>query len=310
MSWQHRDYANVEHAGPSYRRQAYGGSGMRPRSVTTTIIIANVVVYLLTHVFRSQLSNILLGFGVMQAEAVLHGQIWRLWTATYLHANAAHILFNMLGLYFFGPALERVWGPRQYFLVYTLGGIIGNILLTIAGLVGFIHPQTYAVGASGSVLAMLGSAAVLFPNAQIYVYFLFPIRIRTFVLLYGVWFAYNILQKGANYGGDICHVGGLALGLWWAYTGGISLSGKHKTTVHPSSLLGSLLAREVRRGHGAWDARVRRRQEDDALLDELLDKVHREGIQSLTDAERRALEEATARRRADEAELRRRDKSY
>ena len=76
----------------------------------------------------------------MQANAVLHGEIWRLFTATYMHASFPHIFMNMLILYFFGPLMERRLGGKQFFYMYTLGGIAGNILLTLAGLVNFINP--------------------------------------------------------------------------------------------------------------------------------------------------------------------------
>jgi len=242
----------------------------------------------------------------MQAEAVLHGQVWRLFTATYMHAGFHHILFNMLALYFFGPALERVWGARQFFFVYTLGGIVGNILLTL--------PLTLGVGASGSVLTLLGAAAVLFPNAQVYVYFLFPIRIRTFVLIYGIYFVYNILQQGRNYGGDICHAGGLVVGLWWAWSGGFSLSGRHRTAVDPSSLIGRLKSRLAggssgqRYEAGAWQRRMRQRREDEETINRILAKVSEEGLHSLTPEEKRALKEATERRRAEEARFDRIDR--
>jgi membrane associated rhomboid family serine protease len=305
MGWQHRDYARED----DYirgRRSAYHGSGMGALSVVSAIIIANIIVHFLIH-SGTRLGVALGNFGVMQADAVLHGQVWRLFTATYLHASVSHILFNMIGLYFFGPALERVWGRRQFFFVYTLGGIAGNILLTLAGLIGFINPLTFGVGASGSVLTLLGAAAVLFPNAQVYVYFLFPIRIRTFVLIYGIYFVWNVLQQGANYGGDICHLGGLAIGLWWARSGGFSLSGRHRTAVDPASLIGRLKSRlgggpsGGHYGAGAWHERMRQRRENEEMVNRILAKVSEHGLQSLTPEEKRALKEASERRRAEEA---------
>jgi membrane associated rhomboid family serine protease len=313
MGWQHRDYAREDEYARVPRRSTYHGSGMGAISIVSAIIIVNIIVHFLMH-SRSQLGRTIFEIGVMQANAVLHGQVWRLFTATYLHASLGHIFFNMLALYFFGPALERAWGRRQFFVAYTLGGVVGNVLLTLAGLVGFIDPQTYGVGASGSVLTLLGAAAVLFPNAQVYIYFLFPIRIRTFVLLYGIYFVYNVMQRGSNYGGDICHLGGLAVGLWWAWSGGFSLSGRHRTVVNPNSLLGRLAARlgrgsmHPRSGGGTWDRHMQRRREDLETIDRILAKVSEHGVQSLTPEEKRALQEATERRRAEERRWERMDR--
>ncbi len=238
MSWQDRPYAHHDADPPTRRQPVYQGPGMEPLSTTTSIIIANAVVFYLMFISSDRaLAQRITEFGVMQAQAVLHGQVWRLFTATYMHANLNHILLNMLGLYFLGPALERRWGRRQFFLAYTIGGIAGNILLTVAGLLGFLDPLTLGVGASGSVLTLLGAAAVLFPEAEIYVYFLLPVRIRTFVVAYSAWFVYNIVSRGANYGGDLCHVAGLIVGLAWGFSGGVSISGRHRTAADPRSMI-------------------------------------------------------------------------
>lgn len=304
MSWQHRDYAHANDGGPT-GRVPIRGSGMQTLSITTILILANVGVALVTF-GHSELARTVLEYGVMQPEAVLHGQVWRLWTATFMHAGFGHIFMNMLGLYFLGPPLERVWGSRQFLLVYTLGGVAGNVLFALAGLVGWINPLVIGVGASGSVIALLGAAAVLFPDAEVYVYFLFPVRIRTVAFLYGGWFVYNIITRGANYGGDMSHIAGLLVGVWWAMSGGWSLSGRHRTRIDPRSLLGRVASRMggSKRGDGAWEGRMRQRRDDEELVDRLLEKVQRQGMQSLTAQERQALVEASHRRRAADADLR------
>lgn len=290
-----RDYAREQTPGGPVR--VYRGPGVEPLSVTTTIIIANVVVAFFTIFTRSQLANSLMSFGVMQAAAVLHGQVWRLFTATYLHGGFDHIFVNMLGLYFLGPALEKVWGPRQFFLVYTLGGVAGNILLTVAGAVGFINPQTLGVGASGSILTLLGAAAVLFPDSMVYVYFIFPLRIRTCVILYCIWYAWNVLQQGANYGGDLCHIAGLVFGVAWARSGGISISGRHRVAPSPTSMLRGIAPRRYvvsRPVDSSAPPRVWTGQEV-AEIDRILAKITREGFASLTLEEKQRLADAARR---------------
>ncbi len=319
MSWQDRPYAHQD-APSSSRQPVYHGPGMEPLSVTTSLIIANAVVFYLMFFWSDRgLAQWITRFGVMQAQAVLDGQVWRLFTATYLHANVNHILLNMLGLYFLGPSLERRWGRRQFFVAYTAGGIAGNLLLTLAGLVGFIDPLTLGVGASGSVLTLLGAAAVLFPEAEIYVYFLLPVRIRTFVIAYAAWFVFNIVNRGANYGGDLCHVAGLVVGLAWAFSGGVSISGRHRTAIDPRSLIARVGAMLRGRGHATRrphsHAAPRRRGEfppshqesslpdepsmplhrDDVLV-KVFAKVAQSGIESLSDEERAILIDAARHR--------------
>ncbi|MBP7935711.1 MAG: rhomboid family intramembrane serine protease [Phycisphaerae bacterium] len=295
MSWQDRPYAHEDSAeGP---RRSYHGSGMEPLSVTALIFIANAVVFYLRYVPAIYIP--VESLGQMQPEAVLHGQVWRLFTATYLHVNLTHILLNMLGLYFLGPALERVWGRRQFFLVYTLGGVAGNILFTAAGTIGWIESTTLGMGASGSILALLGAASVLFPDAEIYVYFLLPVRIRTFAIAYGAWFVYNIVHKGSNYGGDLCHLGGILLGYWWAESGGVSISGKHYTTSDPGSMAAKLksLVRPSLTGSANRPFEASQEHADQETIDRILGKISEKGIDGLSPEEKAALGEATRRSR-------------
>ena len=317
MSWQDRDYASEYGSGGArYAGSYYRGSGMAVRDIVTTIIIANAIVYFLTFYTRN-LGATIANWGVMQADAVLHGQVWRLFTATYMHANFMHIFFNMLMLYFFGPLLEHRWGSKQFFIVYSLGGIFGNIVLTFAGLVGFISPEIPGLGASGSVLTVLGAAAVLFPNTEVLVYFLFPLRLRTIVIVYGLYYVWNIVSKGANYGGDICHVGGLLVGIWWARSGGFAWAGgtgardpsvsvRRKVKTFLTDWGGG--SSSAKSGAGSFQRRVEQRAADATTVDQILAKVYEKGIHSLTPEEKRALTEASERLRAEEARMGRTDR--
>jgi membrane associated rhomboid family serine protease len=303
MSWYERDYAHKEPAGGSFGSRAaalWGGS------IVKQLIVANVVVYVLCYVIQTPLSPLLSGqlrrsgFAVvyepglceMITAKVLQGQVWRMITSQYLHSQRIeHILFNMMGLYFLGKGLEQVWGNRKFFLIYTLSGICGNLLLVAAGLAGWISPYVPAVGASGCVLGLLGAAAVLFPRAELLVYMLFPIRIRTAATLFALMYAWNVYRQGDNYGGDLCHLAGLAFGVgyarwgeaWWARPGLRRGSvGRHVSepdTAGPSTRATGVDAEEV---------------------DRLLRKVYEGGILSLTPQEKLTLREASERRRQEE----------
>jgi membrane associated rhomboid family serine protease len=315
MGWQDRDYAN-EQKYYGGKKPMYRGSGLGTWDVVTRIIVANIVIHFLSRP-NSEFGLRVLDFGLMQAASVLHGEIWRLFTATYLHANFTHIFFNMLMLYFFGPVLEKRWGGRQFFVVYTIGGIAGNIVLTLlggltmAGVVDWMDPNTLGLGASGSLWAIMAAVAMYFPNAEVLVYFLVPVRIRTMVIVYFVWFVYNIWRGGSNYGGDICHLAGLLVGVWWAKSGGWAWAGGS-----PRGLGG---ASPVRGGSGGgWFSRlfsggaskigrrtfrdrVQQRKVDAETVNRILEKVYAGGINSLTAAERKALKEATERSQAEDA---------
>lgn len=295
MGWQDRDYARVSPR-PIWSGQRRGW--LIGGSIVTTLLAVNVAVYVLG-ALSPDLHRWLYNLGAMQTQAVVHGQIWRLLTAQYLHAGTGHLFINMLVLHFLGRSLERMWSPRKLFLVYTLCGLCGNIFYTILGVRGVIHPQMPAVGASGCIYGLLGIVAVLFPSATVYVYFLFPIKMRTAAFIFGGIAILTIIQRGANYGGEACHLAGLVFGVWWAMKGDawwsrilLRAPGQRKRgSFRPSPP-------RVRPGRSSsFTKKIDQRRTDEEQIDRILKKVHDKGIMSLTPTEKTALREATERQR-------------
>jgi hypothetical protein len=163
-------------------------------------------------------------------------------------------------------------------------------------LIGWINPNVPAVGASGCILGLLGAAAVMFPHAEVYVYMLLPIKIRTAAIIFGLMYVYNVYSRGHNYGGDLCHLAGLAFGAWYAWRGEAwwRQSGLHRALSGAArSAGGSGRTRRASPDPGAWERRMRQRAVDSEEIDRILAKVHDGGIHSLTAAERRTLAEAS-----------------
>ncbi len=318
MSWQDRDYAQVDpHSrggarggmGGVYRPASFWGGGIWGGSIVKKLMVANVVLYLLC--YSTGFGQTILESFVFHTPSITHGQVWRLVTSQYLHAQQLnHILFNMLGLYFLGSALERVWGNKKFFAIYTIAGLCGNVLLLIASLANWSNPEIPALGASGCVLGLLGAAAVMMPHAKVYVYFLFPVKIRTCALVFGLWWIYNIVGKGENYGGDICHLAGMAFGGWWAWKGDLWWATRRGSRGRSGGAMGGRAAHlrpKPRQGGkgagtGAWAAKMASRQVDHHAIDRILKKVYDGGVQSLTPAERKTLIEATERQRQTETQ--------
>lgn len=300
MGWQDRDYARVSPR-PTWSGQRRGW--LIGGSIVTTLLAVNVIVYVLG-ALSPDLRVWLYSLGAMQAQAVVHGQVWRLLTAQYLHAGTGHLFINMLVLHFLGRSLERLWSPRKLFLVYTLCGLCGNLFYLILGARGIIHPQMPAVGASGCIYGLLGIVAVLFPSATVYVYFLFPIKMRTAAFIFGGIAILTIIQRGANYGGEACHLAGLVFGVWWAMKGDawwsrilLRVPGQRgQRPFRPSP------PRVRPRRPSSFTEKVGQRRADEEQIDRILKKVHDKGIMSLTPTEKTALHEATERQRQREAQ--------
>jgi membrane associated rhomboid family serine protease len=312
MGWQDRDYASdyprgygqaggprVHGRGPGWRSD--GPSWLISGSVVTTLIVLNVVIFILGAISLA-FGRFVFGFGAMVPAAVAHGQLWRLVTAQYLHAGFGHILLNMIALHFLGRPLEVRWSARRFFGIYTACGIFGNLFYAILGSQGWVNADTPAVGASGSIYGLLGIVAVMFPHATVYVYFLFPVKIRTAAIVLGLIAFLTVQTRGANYGGEACHLAGLVFGVWWAWRGDAWWSST-QWRLFPRSSKHSAGARDrVRPGFArspvtTYAQRVEERRTDQQAIDRILKKVYEKGVHSLTESEKRTLQEATERQR-------------
>ena len=307
MGWQDRDYASdygTPRGGTFAPRIPAMGTIFRGRSMVTILIAINVVVYVLCVVSsgRSLIESPLFQWTALYAPAVMHGQVWRLLTATYLHWDGWHIFMNMIGLHFLGRSLERDWGPKRFLGVYTVAGILGNVFYIVLSQMGWL-PTGIAAGASGSVLALLGAAAVRYPHATVYIYMLFPIKIRTAAAIFGGLYVLNLFKRGANAGGDACHLAGLLFGAWWAWRGDRWWTSSRRW----GSNAGGIAQPQVR--VRSWvTPRAKQRKEDQAAINAILKKVHEGGIHSLSESDKRILSEATERQRAQDAEFGRADR--
>lgn len=303
MGWQDRDYAREAQYGGRVPI-GYARAGGRPRSVAIVLIWVNVAIYILCSLTagpgRSVLHSPLFQFGAMTSDQVLGGQVWRLVTSDYLHWSTTHIFMNMLGLYFLGPPLERVWGPRKFFAVYAIAGVLGSLFYMILTRVGWLAPGI-AAGASGCVLGLLGAAAVLFPQAKVYIYFLFPVKIRVVAIVFALMYTLNIWRGGDNAGGDACHLAGLAFGVWFA------MKGDRWWTLKGHRWWAGMFSRPKGTPGSAkrFRAPTRRSPIDEETIDRILAKVRSSGIASLTERERRTLAEATQHQQDEDGPLQR-----
>ncbi len=135
---------------------------------------------------------------------------WQFVTYSFLHGGFTHLLFNMFALWLFGVQLENTWGSRRFAVFYFVC-VVGAALiqLIVASTGGDIYPT---VGASGGVFGILLAFGMMFPNQPIYIYFLFPIKAKWFVILYGLlelWAAVTGTQAGVA---NFAHLGGMLFG--------------------------------------------------------------------------------------------------
>lgn len=133
------------------------------------------------------------------------GEQYRMFTSAFLHADIAHLAFNMLTLYFFAPVVYDYLGNFSFLLIYA-GSLIFGSLLTL-----LFHKNDYsyrAIGASGAVTGVLYSAILLRPDMDLYLFFIpIPIPAYLFGICYLLYSIYGMKAKNDNIG-HTAHFGG------------------------------------------------------------------------------------------------------
>jgi membrane associated rhomboid family serine protease len=120
----------------------------------------------------------------------------------FVHGGFAHILFNMISLYFLGSFLIRAAGEKSFLAIFFLGGLAGNILFILLA-----DPYSTGIGASGAIFALGGALAVMLPRVPVLV---FPIPVP--IPLWAAILIFLLLSFLPGIAWQ-AHLGGLLLGL-------------------------------------------------------------------------------------------------
>ncbi|TWU56904.1 Rhomboid family protein [Rubripirellula tenax] len=277
----------------------------KPRSMAITLIVINVVVFLIDAIIAKQgdggRESILAPWFAISADTLIQPWNWfQFLTYGFLHdiRGPFHVLFNMIGLYFFGRIIEQRIGQMEFLRFYLVGlfagGVVGSI--THAAMYGFGSPVT-TIGASGAVIATVILFALYYPHEKIHLMAVFPVEAWIVAVLY---------------------VGMDLLGALRAMTGGAA--GNTAFTVHLAGAAFALayfyqrwnLSFLAASGIADLPARMRDRSRrmklklhdpDKKLVEEaedadrILAKIHKQGESSLTASERKTLERYSRRQR-------------
>jgi membrane associated rhomboid family serine protease len=131
-------------------------------------------------------------------------------TYMFMHADFPHIFLNMLGVYMFGSILENLWGPKRFLNFYILCGL-GAAALQL-GISAFNNEYTILLGASGAVFGLLVAFAMVFPNTELQLYFVIPVKAKYLVTAYAAYELYNGFFAHDNVA-HFAHLGGLVVGI-------------------------------------------------------------------------------------------------
>ncbi len=233
----------------------------------------------------------------LDADAVLHGQVWRLLTGAFLHSfDIWHIAINMLILWWAGSEVEGIYGPKEFLAFYLSAAVLSSSAFVASEALTHAAGQRHsALGASGAVAAVLMLFALHFPRRIVYLIF-FPVPVLVLVILFVAQDALGLLG-GAPGVAFAAHLGGAAFGflyyrfhwrilnLWptgwqWRWRPGRV---RPRLTVYRGEPESEPVPVASERPPAASDSQL------EAELDAVLEKVARHGKSSLTEREHQVL---------------------
>lgn len=271
------------------------------RSMTVIMVITLAACYMVQAILvsNSEAGANLIGQMVLTKAAIIKGRLWQLVTFQFLHAGFTHVLLNCLGLYFVGRALEISLAPKHWLAVYFGAGIAGGLLHAAGNAVLPYHFPAPVVGASAGVSGLLAAFSFLYPQQEIYLWFVLRFPAKFFFIISVILSLFFIIVPEGGPSGGVAHgahLGGLLFGYayarWFIHWDwklpSFNLFRRPKVFVH-------------KRQPAAWPAQKREKIDlpsDEFIsreVDPILDKISAHGIQSLTERERRILEAARAK---------------
>lgn len=169
--------------------------------VTSLLLLVTSVVFLtmlVTRGFNYTSGQTLFDFGAVYGLVIkaMPSQLWRLFTATFVHIGFEHFFMNMIALYFLGRQVEMIFGSWNFLLLYLLSGIMGNIFVLLW------TPDVLAAGASTAVYGLFAAVVVLrYAVRNSYIQNLG----QTYLTLLVVNLVFSLLTPGVSLAG---HIGG------------------------------------------------------------------------------------------------------
>lgn len=300
--------------------EQYSPTGFRVLpDVVKHLLIINVLMYLATITLERFGIDMTGLFGLHFFKAS-DFRIYQFVTYMFMHGSFAHLFFNMFALWMFGNTLENLWGSQRFLLFYLVCGLGAGLCQELVQYIqytstladytsvntgsqvipmaAYLNRMT-TVGASGAVYGLLLAFGMMFPDSRIYLYFLLPIKAKWFVIGYAVIELFSGLAGSDNIA-HFAHLGGMLFGLililYWKRNG---LSGPNFDLKkwkgwfwRMKEKMGNKRMKytkyeevrdEVPRNDGEYN---RQRAEKERNVDAILDKVAKNGYESLTKEEK------------------------
>ena len=198
--------------------------------------------------------------------------LWQLVTYLFLHGGAFHLLFNLFTLWMFGRELEALWGQREFLKFYFLCGIGAGILTVLTT----FNSMVPTIGASGAIFGVLLAYGLAFPDRQVFLWFIFPIKAKHLIWLFAgleLLASFSYTSDGI---GHFAHLGGMLFGFLYLRGGRI-----YARLNPPKEPRFRVIETKPKRPGLEQE------------VDRILEKISKLGVESLTPEERATLDEAS-----------------
>ena len=208
-------------------------------------------------------------FGLVPKLVWSEFMIWQPFTYLFFHGGIWHLLINMFVLWMFGSELERIWGKGHFLKFYFVTGVGAGLVTMIFGL----NSMTPIVGASGAVYGVLLAYGLTYPNRTVYLYGIIPIKSLWFVIGIGV-IAFMSSFDNVSQISHLTHLSGMMIGYLML-----------KRPVRFNDLWFTIRKRTLEYKIKHEEKKVSQHQAIEREIDRILDKINREGFESLTEEE-------------------------
>ena len=282
----------------NYMRDEY-----HPPRVATKLIVVLIAAFVIESVLVFYFNVDVLKYLGLTVAGLKAGKVWQLLTFQFLHSTPWpwHLLFNCLGLYFFGRPVEERLGSKKFVVLYLSCGVVGGLLQVASSALLPNHYDVPVVGASAGICGMIAIFCSLNPMQELttWIYF-FPVTIRAryFLLFIGLLSLFGTFIPFDNVA-HAAHLGGILLGMAyvrWGETTSQNLRSLNpfQTRQRKQELIKAASFKMPKWSHHKSEDAVDPAPEEfiSREVDPILDKISAHGIQSLTERERKILEAA------------------
>lgn len=267
-------------------------------TVTKALLILNVAAFLIAKVVFGEM--VIIGEPILKLNYYLGLQyftspdfhIYQILTYMFMHGGWEHLFFNMFALWMFGSSVEKAWGTQRFLIFYLVCGIGAGLLQEVAQF--FVYGMSPAlgltVGASGAIYGILLGFGMTWPENKIIIFPIpIPIKAKWFVCIYVAIELFSALATTADGVAHVAHLGGMLFGYLlirhWKAGGqfGMNWNFKMPNFTKPKD---KNQAHDERNKDWTYNREQMTREE---MIDKILDKVRRNGYDSLSAEEKRIL---------------------